>query len=149
MPAPAASCSRMPAICSCRDDRQRRSAEQPGNVQLRNNKRPGQSAPAASDVTADQNSTVAANGDISVTAQTLTNNGLIQAQKTRLLRQIPYATGRLQSAGGQTLSTASLDNQGLIGSSRALHISAAAGAEWRTGTLLAGDELDLAGGDFT
>ncbi|OWS74103.1 hypothetical protein CBW22_17150 [Pantoea sp. VS1] len=124
-----------------------------GNVQLRNNKLTsgGNLRLTASDVTADQNSTVAVNGDISVTAQTLTNNGLIQAQKNQTITANTLRNqGRLQSAGGQTLSTASLDNQGLIGSSRALHISATQQAlNGATGTLLAGDELDLAGGDFT
>ncbi|XIH80146.1 Contact-dependent inhibition of growth factor CdiA (plasmid) [Pantoea sp. SGAir0175] len=124
-----------------------------GNVQLRNNKLTsgGNLRLAASDVTADQNSTVAANGDISVTAQTLKNNGLIQAQKNQTITANTLRNqGRLQSAGGQTLSTASLDNQGLIGSSRALHISATQQAlNGATGTLLAGEELNLAGGDFT
>ncbi|MDR3434507.1 MAG: hemagglutinin repeat-containing protein, partial [Rouxiella aceris] len=97
------------------------------------------------------NGTLAAAGDTQLTAQTLTNSGLVQAQGSQTLTTTDLAnSGRLQSGGAQQIHTNTLDSQGLIGSQQSLGVQVdATGTVAEQGSLFAGDQLTLGGGQLT
>lgn len=97
------------------------------------------------------NGTLAAAGDTQLTAQTLTNSGLVQAQGSQTLTTTDLAnSGRLQSGGAQQIHTNTLDSQGLIGSQQSLGVQVdGTGTVAEQGSLFAGDQLTLGGGQLT
>ncbi|MFO6296943.1 hemagglutinin repeat-containing protein [Rahnella selenatireducens] len=97
------------------------------------------------------NGTLAASGNTDFTTQKLTNNGLMQAQGSQTLHATELSnTGKIQSGGTQNITANSLDSQGLIGSQKALALQVADQLTvGEQGSLFAGDQLTLSGGQMT
>lgn len=103
---------------------------------------------SAGDLT--NNGTLAASGNTQLTTQKLTNGGLIQAQGTQTLNATALDnSGKMQSGGAQNITASTLGNQGLIGSQQGLGLQVADQMTvGEQGSLFAGDQLDIGGGQM-
>ncbi|MGC6388928.1 hemagglutinin repeat-containing protein [Ewingella sp. S1.OA.A_B6] len=97
------------------------------------------------------NGTLAAGSNTQLTTRKLTNSGLIQAQGKQTLKASDIRnSGKMQSGGAQNINANSLDNQGLIGSQQGLGLQIADQMTvGEQGSLFAGDQLTLGGGQMT
>ncbi|WP_208951254.1 hemagglutinin repeat-containing protein, partial [Rahnella sp. ChDrAdgB13] len=95
--------------------------------------------------------TIAAGGDSRVTAQKLSNSGLVQALGSQNLGVSALSnTGNIQSGGDQQISAHTLDNQGLIGSQHSLDLQTTDRLTLgEAGSIFAGDRLTMSGGQMT
>ncbi|MGV8927047.1 MAG: hemagglutinin repeat-containing protein [Ewingella sp.] len=97
------------------------------------------------------NGTLAAGSNTQLTTRKLTNSGLIQAQGKQTLKASDIRnSGKMQSGGAQSITANTLDSQGLIGSQQGLGLQIADQMTvGEQGSLFAGDQLTLGGGQMT
>lgn len=95
--------------------------------------------------------TLAAGGNTQLVAQQLTNDGLLQAQGSQSLTTGTLSnSGKIQSGGAGYLRAGTLDSSGLVGSQQSLGLQVTDQMQvGEQGSLFAGDQLSVSGGDVT